>query len=61
MNIPKLIDEYRNKGYEMTLDGDDFIIWATKYPLVESQKSVLKKHKREIIKHLSGTEHRVVN
>ena len=61
MNIPKLIDEYRNKGYEMTLDGDDFIIWATRHPLIESQKAVLKKHKREIIKHLSEAECRVVN
>ena len=61
MNIPRLVNEFQNKGYEMTLDGNDFIVWATKYPLIESQKVVLKKHKREIIKFLSGTERRVVN
>lgn len=61
MNIPRVVDEFQVKGYEMILDGDDFIVWATRYPLIESQKAVLKKHKREIIMNLAISEPRVVN
>ena len=55
MNIPKLVEEYRLQGYEITLDGDDFIIKPTKNPLLESQKAVLTKYKQEIIKYLRET------
>ena len=55
MNVPRLVEEYRLQGYEITLDGNDFIAKATKYPLIENQKAVLKKHKQEIIKYLTET------
>ena len=55
MNVPKLVEEYRLQGYEIKLDGDDFIIKPTKYPLIENQKAVLKKYKQEIIKYLRET------
>ena len=38
------------------MDGPDFIVRATKYPLIDNQKAVLKKYKREIVDHLKEIE-----
>jgi len=56
MNIPMLVEAYRLQGYEITLDGVDFIVKPTKNPLLENQKAILKKHKQEIIKYLTETD-----
>lgn len=54
MRIPILIEKFKLHGYEMflDLDGATLVVKPTRYPLIEGQKEILKKHKAEIINHL---------
>jgi len=58
MNIQKLIKGLALDGYQIILIKGELDCRATKYPFTENQLDVLKKYKREIVKHLttSGNE-----
>ena len=55
MSIEELLLSYRQKGVELSLNGDKLKFSAPKGTLTEDDKAVLKENKARIIEYLSNT------